>query len=304
MKAPLFPFVCLLALMFNPVHAESDIYQSINLALTQQSQSFDFESADRSLDLQGFRLGYQYGIDQWRFGVDYNGASDSRELSRSLNNAGFSLTSENSGIGFFAEYNWDNSWLGLGYGDSHTEHHYGFFNGSDKREIEDSIVDYSSATLDGGYLFATDSGQWILSASLIHQLIKEESHYVYNVPNPELDQNLDSIIDETGLLAGMGLHYGHYFPINNDWQLYLNAGLYRQVVLEGEARTQPSRKSQPIRLQSEDTLSQDASQSASTSQQLQFSLLHNQGNLNFNVDKLSNQKISEAYYSVGFGVNF
>ena len=295
MKAICLPFIFLLALTCQPAHAIQDRYQSFNLALTRQHSSLNFVSADKSLTLQGVRLGYQYGIAGWRVGLDYNRANDSQGQPSPLNNHAFNLTADSSALSFFAEYNWRNSWLGLGYGDSHYEHHYRFFDGSRAREGADEVVNYASSTLDWGYLMPIETGQWRLTASLIHQRTDEKSHYFYSVAG----QRQDSISHENGLLAGMGLYYGHYLTINRDWQLYLNLGLYRQVTLEGEARIQYARRP------SSATASQSAAtQSASSSQQLQASLLHARGSIDFNVDKLADQDLAQAYYSLGLGVNF
>ena len=303
MKAPLFSFICLMALIFNPVHAESDSYQSVNLALTQQSQTLFYESRDKTLKLQGYRVTYQYGIDNWRFNVDYSTARDEDEQHRLNGNPIYNLQYDTSSINLVAEYNWSRSWLllGVSQGQDETQLHY---NGLQQIIDTHALVDYDSLTVGTGLTYPTQNGQWILSGNLDKQFVNEKNtDSVNNVGNPQEAEAVTQV-NESGVLASIGLSYGHYFPFTERWECYLSAGIHRQITLSGEGRTTTQYHTPR---QSNFTTSselQDTSQSASTSQQLQMSLLHYQGNINFTLDKLSDQKISEAYYSAGFGINF
>ena len=308
MKAPLLPFVCLLALLFNPVYAAQDSYQSLNLAITQQSQTFSYESVDKTLNLQGYRVLYQYGINDWRFSVDYNNASDEEESRRVAGSPQYGLLYETSGINVFAEYNWPTSWLALGISKSRDETQY-YFNKQLQHIGSQTQVDYDNLTLDTGFIYATQQGQWIISSSLVKQFINETSHYRKRIDDNEPD-NIDEVtlVNENGLLASMGLSYGHYFNFSEYWELYISGGLRRQITLTGEGRTTTHYRT-PLQsnLASNQTSSselQSISQSASTSQQLHVSFLHNKGSISIDVDKLSSQSMSEAYFSAGFGVNF
>ncbi len=307
MKAPLLPLICLLAIMCHPLHAQADSYQSANLALTQQSQTFSYESGDKSLNLQGYRVLYQYGINDWRFSVDYNDASDEEESRRVAGNPQYGLQYETSGINAFAEYNWPSSWLALGISKSQDETQYHFNNQLQRTSTSSNTqVDYDNLTLDTGFIYATQQGQWILSGSLIKQFINERSHYHSKINGNDNDEV--TRVNENGLLTSMGLSYGHYFNFSQYWELYISGGLRRQITLTGEGRTTTHYRT-PLQnnLASNQTSSselQSISQSASTSQQIHVSFLHNKGSISFDVDKLSSQSTSQAYFSAGFGVNF
>ncbi len=285
-------------------HGDDEPFQALHFALTQQKQSFEYDEVNPSLNVQGYRVSYQVGSGPWRFGVDYNQAQDDKAASRPNGGREYYLASDYSGVNIFSEYSWSQDWnsywLAVGYGISQSEHHYRYFNLNKKVEEEkDSQVDYQSATLDSGYLYGTQSGQWVVSGNLTRQFTEDKNHYL----------NTDSVpvggkTNESGWLAGLGIHYGHYVSITQDWELYLNAGLYRQLVLAGEARTHSPRRDQLSIAQQDQSESQELSQTASTSQQVQISLLHKQGSIGFNVDKLDGQAMSEAYYSLGVTVNF
>jgi len=302
MKATLLPIACLLATLSVAAHTESDSYQSVNLALTQQSQTLFYESRDKTLKLQGYRVTYQYGIDNWRFNVDYSNARDEDELHRSNGNPIYNLKYDTSAINLFAEYNWSRSWLllGVSQGQDETKLHY---NGLQQIIDTHALVNYDSLTVGTGITYPTQNGQWILSGNLDKQFVNEKNTDIVNVGNLQGSEALTQV-NESGVLASIGLNYGHYFPFTERWECYLSAGIHRQITLSGEGRTTTQYHTPRQNNFTTSSELQDTSQSASTSQQLQFSLLHNQGNINFNVDKLSDQNISEAYYSAGFGINF
>lgn len=282
-------------------HGDDDPFQTLNFALTQQKQSFEYDTGEYSLNVQGYRISYQVGSGPWRFGADYNQAQDDKTASRPNGNREYYLASNNYGMNVFSEYSWSQGWnsywLAVGYGISQSEHHYRYY--SLNKEEKDSQVDYQNATLDGGYLFGTQSGQWVLSGGLTRQLTEDISHYVHQ-PSPPIDEKTN----ESGWLASLGIHYGHYVTLNEAWELYLNAGLYRQLVLAGEAQIHSPRRDQFSVTQQDQSQSQTLSQTASTSQQVQVSLLHKQGSIGLNVDRLDGQTMEEAYYSLGFTVNF
>ena len=302
MKATLLPIVCLLATLSVAAHTESDSYQSVNLALTQQSQTLSYESRDKTLKLQGYRVTYQYGIDNWRFNVDYSTARDEDEQHRLNGNPIYNLQYDTSSINLVAEYNWSRSWLllGVSQGQDETQLH---FNGLQQIIDTHALVKYDSLTVGTGLTYPTQNGQWILSGNLDKQFVNEKNTDIVNVGNLQESEAVTQV-NESGVLASIGLSYGHYFPFTERWECYLSAGIHRQITLSGEGRTTTQYHTPRQNSFTTSSELQDTSQSASTSQQLQMSLLHYQGNINLTLDKLSDQNISEAYYSAGFGINF
>ncbi len=301
----------LLSLMAGALHAQQDSTHLVNVGYTQQSQTFSYSTGDTSLTLQGYSLLYQYGINDWRISVDYNLASDAKANNAQQGEPQYGLQFETSGVNLFAEYNWPSSWLAVGIGKSQDDSRYQF-NDPDPNPVNrintrsETLVDYRSLTLDSGYIYVLSNGQWIVSGSLIQQLVEEKSHYHHEENGTKDDQVTN--LNENGTLASMGLTYGHYFALNEHWQLYLSAGLRRQITIAGNGRTTthyrtPLQNNQAGTQVTSSEL-ESISQSASTTHQLQFSAYHNKGSISFDVSKLHHQALSEAYISVTGGIVF
>ncbi len=300
-----------MSLMASALHAQQNSTHSVNVGYTQQSQTFSYSAGDTSLTLQGYSLLYQYGINDWRISVDYNLASDAKANNPAQGEPQYGLQFETSGVNLFAEYNWPSSWLAVGLGKSQDDSRY-VFNDPDPNPINrihsrsETLVDYRSLTLDSGYIYTLTNGQWIVSGNLIQQIVQEKSHYFHDENGTKDDQVTN--LNENGTLASIGLIYGHYFTLNEYWQLYVSAGLRRQVTVAGNGRTTTHYRT-PLQTnlannQVTSSELESISQSASTTHQLQFSAYHNKGSISFDVSKLDNQSLSEAYFSVGVGVVF
>ncbi len=275
-----------------------------------------YSNADINLNLQGYSLLYQYGIDDWRISVDYNSAGDSKVNTALQGEPQYGLQFETSGVNLFVEYNWPNSWLAVGLGKSQDDTRYHFHEPdpiqTNRLNIRnDTQVDYKSLTLDSGYIYMSAQGQWIVSGNLIQQSVEEQNHYIYkDNDSAEQESNTDEVtrLNENGTLASMGLSYGHYLSLSDSWQLYLSAGLRRQVTIAGNGRTTTHFRAPPNSNQAGNQVSsselESISQSASTTHQLQIAAYHEKGSISFDVSNLNNQSLSEAYYSVGIGVVF
>jgi hypothetical protein len=318
MNSLAFAIISLLSLMANSLHAQENSYHVSNVAYTQQSQTFSYSEGDVNLNLQGYGLLYQYGIGDWRISVDYDSASDDNASNASQGNPQYELQYETSGMNVFAEYNWPQSWLAVGVGQRQDDTRYHYreaANNTRNRSTtrNDTQVDYTSLTLDSGYIHALAQGQWIVSGNLIQQYVEEQSHYIYNTgenqpnsttpPNPD-NQDEVTLLDENGTLASMGLSYGHYVNLSETWQLYLSAGIRRQITITGNTRTTTRFRNPQRNNQASNSELESISQSASTTHQLQISAYHNKGSISFNVNNLNGQSISKAYFSVGVGINF
>lgn len=285
--------------------ASADSYHSVQMALTQQNQLFEFNAGNKTLNLQGYRLGYRYSINNWRFSVDYNRSEDEDTSTRPK----YSLSFENSGYSFFAEYNWQNIWLALGYSLSQDKTGFSFkLPNAGEGPVEggfDLDVYYQNIVLDTGYLHTIGSGLWTLSGSLTRQILEEEKQ-AYSIQTGSSILQSNTQIDENAWMASMGINYSHYFQISKSWELSLAAGLNHQFTLEGEGQLQQTSIRRTAISTNQNTTTEviTENQSSSTSNQLQVSLLHDRGNINFDVDKLTDQSIDDAYFSIGVGVNF
>ena len=283
----------------------NDIYQSIQLGVTQQSQLFEFNDTSNSstrLRVWGSRAQYQIGKGPWNLIVDYHQGEASDNDSN--NTQSYTLDFETKSYSGFIEYYLENIWLAIGFNNSEDTTNYRF---NTDRSLPDNEQDnfrdfsqvvYRSTTFEGGYIHYTQSGQFAVTGGISQQQVEEEIQHTELINNngqPSLSK-----IDEDGILTSLNLSYGHFFPLSQSVQLALNAGLRRDITLSGDGRIQQSSRNQTP--SSEEMKS--TSQSASTSQQAQVSLQHQQGNISLNVDKLSDQSFAHSYFSAALSIYF
>jgi len=292
--------------------ASDEPFQSIQLGLTQQSQQFDFNDSTTSLNVWGKSGQYQYGQGPWNliFAYQKGDASDSDSNTERRYNLDF----ETSGYSVFIEYYFESIWLALGYADNEDKTTYSY-NTQDRNNNaplhyrDNSQVNYGSLTLESGYSYYTQLGQFNFTLGLTKQEVYESIRYTeFESVNNELrvtDQT-DYNINEDGILSSLALGYGHFFTISETLRLALNLGLRREVTLSGEGRIQESSRFQGRPNTNQETSSdlQAISQTASTSQQGQISLQHPRASLSLSVDKLSDQSLSNAYFSAAVSWNF
>ena len=287
-------------------------YQSIQLGITQQSQEFDFNDSTTSLNVWGMSGQYQYGQGPWNFILAYQqgDASDSDSNAERRYNLEF----ESLGYSAFIEYYFESVWLALGYADNEDKTTYSY-NTQDRNNNtplhyrDNSQVNYGSLTLESGYSYYTESGQFNVTLGLTKQEVDEFIRYTEfeNINNElRVKDQTDYNINEDGILSSLALGYGHFFTISKTLRLALNLGLRREVTLSGEGRIQESSRFQGRPNTNQETSSdlQAISQTASTSQQGQVSLQHPRASLSLSVDKLSDQSFSNAYFSAGISWNF
>ena len=292
--------------------ANDSPYQSIQLGITQQSQEFDFNDSTTSLNVWGMSGQYQYGQGPWNFILAYHqgDASDSDSDSDDNSEQRYNLEFETLGYSAFVEYYFESIWLALGYAQSEDETIFNYHNDSESQHYRDNNqVNYDSITVESGYSYYTESGQFNIAMGLIKQEVDENIRYTqFENKNNRLEVAgvTNYNINEDGILTSLSLGYGHFFNINEALRLAFNLGLRREVTLSGEGRIQESSRFQGPPNNNPETSSdlQAISQTASTSQQGQISLQHLRGSLSLSVDKLSDQPFSSAYFSAGVSLNF
>ena len=273
-----------------PKEVPSEVFQSIQLGITQQSQLFelnDDNNSDTRLNVWGSSAQYQIGKGPWNLIADYHQADAS-----SNNNQRDELDFQTQSVGLFVEYYLENTWLALGYSNSEDTTDYPLNNYTQ--------ISYQSFILESGYIHDTQSGQFSATWGLTQQYVKEDSEFNSS------GQVTAYQIDEEGILTSLTISYGRFFPLSDALQVAINAGLRREITLSGDGRIQQStRQGGPGSTQtptSEDL--QSTSQSASTSQQAQISLQHLKGSISLSIDKLSDQSFSNSYFSAGLRFNF
>ncbi len=289
----------------------NDIYQSIQLGITQQSQLFEFNDTSSSstrLNVWGSRIQYQVGKGPWNLIMDYHQGDASDEDTHSIEP--YSLDFETKSYGAFIEYNLENIWLAMGFNNSEDATNYRV-DTSDQNEFkDDNQINYQSITLESGYIHYTQSGQFSAALGLSQQQVKEKQYTETNSGNngqASASQIDEYTINEDGILTSLTLSYGHFFPLSQSFQLALNAGLRREITLSGDGRIQqPSRNldGPNSNQSSSDEELQSTSQSASTSQQAHISLQHKRGSISLNLDKLSDQSFAHSYFSAALSIYF
>jgi hypothetical protein len=267
---------------------DNAVYQSIQVGITQQNQLFEYNDADNTegrLRVWGQRAQYQVGKGPWILIMDYHQA----QASNSSNLARYQLDFKSKSAGVFIEYYLEHLWLALGYNQSKETTEY---NSNNKSQI-----DYQNYSLESGYIHYTQSGQWAATWGLTQQYVEDETSG---------DQISNSQMDENGILTNLTVSYGHFYPLSENFQLALNAGLRREFTLSGDGRIQQSTRNQGPsnnnQAQPEDL--QSTTQSASTSQQAQISLQHKKGSISLNVDKLSDQSFANSYFGASISAYF
>ncbi|MEH6346109.1 MAG: hypothetical protein V7785_13545 [Bermanella sp.] len=296
--------------------ASEEAFQSIQLAVTQQSQDFDFSDSTTSLNVWGMSGQYQYGQGPWNFILGYQ-QGDAADGGSNTERR-YSLDFERQGYSAFVEYYFESIWLALGYAQSEDKTTYSYISQDRNNNSEEPTnsdfkdnnqVNYDSFTLESGYSYYTESGQFNIALGLTKQEVDE------NLRNTEFERINGELkaepptsynINESGILSSLSLGYGHLINISETLRLSLNLGLRREVTLSGEGRIQETSRFQGASNNSPETSSdlQAISQTASTSQQGRISLQHPRASLSLSVDKLSDQSFSNAYFSAGVSWNF
>ena len=299
----------------NTSSASEEAFQSIQLGVTQQSQEFDFSDSTTSLNVWGMNGQYQYGQGPWNFILGYHQGDASDEDSNTERR--YNLDFERQGYSAFVEYYFESIWLALGYANSEDKTGYSYDtidrnNNNDNDELhyrDNNQVNYDSVTLESGYSYYTESGQFNIALGLTKQEVDENIRYTeLKRVNGDLkaDPPTSYNINENGILSSLSLGYGHLIHISETLRLALNLGLRREVTLSGEGRIQETSRfqGQPNNGPATSSDLQAISQTASTSQQGRISLQHPRVSLSLSVDKLSDQSFSNAYFSAGVSLNF
>ncbi len=229
----LLPGLCLASATLYYASAALAAEQSLSLGLSQQRQHFEFDAGDKRLDLQGYQLQYQLGLGDWRFSLAYDQAETEDSADQS---AQYQLNFETWGYSLFAEYNWTNSWLALGYGASEDETAIRFSNPTTQRRYNRDVR-YQNLILESGYLYFRPAGQWRASASLTHQWLKDTTQ-TQQLQASSGQQERITDVDERALLAALGINYSHYFKLSETLELSLAAGMSHQFSIDGQGQLQ------------------------------------------------------------------
>lgn len=275
--------------------------QGVQLGLSQQRQLFTFEDRELTTDIISRTLQYQYSQGSWVVGASY--AYSEAEKS-ATDSAVFQFEFDSQSFSVFAEKSFADLWLGLALSQGDDNSRYQAGRVRVNADIRDD-TDFRNLTADIGYGQFLSSSYWSASTSLTQQWLTTQKRLALRRAS-QADILQDSDGNEQALLAGFNARYEHYFPLNEHYELAVSGGLNHQFTLSGDGLIQLNNQRHGRggvqQQQRTETLTHSAS--ASTALSLRLSLLHLKYSLSAEIDQLTDQSSTDAYYGAGIGISF
>lgn len=279
---------------------------ALSLGVVQQTQNFTLNDTQLELRVRSPKVRYQLATGPWLITVSASQGDNNRSHISTSDPLRYQLYFEQTSESLYLDYNFEQSWISIGYSQSGQQQTYNANEGN-MRSASSTQADYGSFVIDTGYGWYFKNSQLLATFGVSRQT-SDERYQLLQLSNTSQNNNQSSYdqITQSGWLAHTSIGYQHYFAINEQWDLMLGSGLYHSRSIDGEAHiSQTSRTRLPGNrvLTSEESVLID-SDSNSTSVIVQSGLITNYGSVNISADKLTDEDWQNALIELSVSVFF
>lgn len=281
-----------------------DVDHGIGINLLRDTQEFDLNGMPLTLSTHIPKLQYQLSSGPWTLNLS-KGEGESHASDTTLSSTiRYQLISEQEIQSIYLDYNFQQSWISLGYSEQKDSQGY--------QTIEDNIRSFNSNEMKQaswiiGWVYAWyfNDSQITLSIGSQYQNTDE----VYQLLAIQLNSTNyveSDDVSHSGWLGNVDLNYQEYISISSDvhWMLGLGGSYNRS--LNGETHIQQTSRvrfaGSNISTSNDDFFLN--SESSSTNIILQTGLMTDSASFNLSVDNVINENWRKAYIELGSTLYF
>lgn len=284
---------------------------SLMIGFNRVGQPFSFEQNDIEVVLVGRMLQYQYFSGDWSGGLS---VSESRGDKSAADSTAYQLDLEGESLVVFLEHRLrqfgnGTAWLCTGVGSAVDEQSLSAQRFVNQRPVGRGAIGvesrFRSFSIEGGYSFVLESSSISASVGLTQQWLHEKQRALVQ-PVDATDVMQQQNIDEQTLIAGLSVGYEKYWQINTELEWSVFTGVRYQYTVGGSGKIYQSQFRRGTRGVQQGQRSESFQQEndSTSAVSLRLAAYFQQFNLAFDVDKLSDQSIDDAYYGATAGLNF
>ena len=272
------------------------------LSYASALQAYQTNQAEHALRIPTTAVVYQLAADQWSLSTQYGEGEAVRRQFTNFTQPLSQLTFTQKESAVYLNYSFERIWLSVGVNQTDNTYLYQA-NDNSEREFNTSDIRVRNSVIRVSHSWDMNQHQVMINGALNQQDSENEYRYAIIQASTIAGQGNQK---EAGLSINAGFDYQYYYPLTEQSQLLLGAGLGVYKTLDGETyqqhRTQIRAAGNTFNSGPQDT--SPASKTQGSNLNATMGWVANQGSIQLSVDKVNGQALKNAQWVFSTSVYF